>query len=291
MDLKSLEKTLQENNENYLIERENMKKLVLDTYSKLPLKISGLEKISKMAIPFNPHSFRKDLFIKVNSPKIENKLYVCSPSDKIEWLRENICKDNNIAMEECILLYNSKIVNDGIYYIFYHLKNNSIIRYFIDSSIIGGKIAEFNFNNDFLAPNYDYDFPKNKNKNKFYRGGLEYNRPYGWKRYALNVLGKYENDLWIGSTGKSNNDWEWAVAYHITKKENSESIYKTGLHPGNNNVYGAGVYCIPNIETAYSSIFKGNDGNNYKLVFQVRAKPSAIIRCIDKDPEAPNDYW
>ena len=94
-------------------------------------------------------------------------------------------------------------------------------------------------------------------------------------------------------TGESNNDTEWAVAYHGTRQEFSESIYKTGLHPGNNNAYGVGVFCTPNINIAalYSSTFRGKDGNDYKLVFQTRVKPCAIVKCIDKDPDAPNDYW
>ena len=49
------------------------------------------------------------------------------------------------------------------------------------------------------------------------RGGLEYKRPCGWKRYALKVIDKYENNNWIGKEDKSNNDSEWAISYHGTK--------------------------------------------------------------------------
>ena len=35
-----------------------------------------------------------------------------------------------------------------------------------------------------------YDFTgKVGNGTKHYRGGYEYQRPYGWKRYAIKVLG------------------------------------------------------------------------------------------------------
>ena len=293
MGLKSLEAELHQKNEKYLNEKENMKNIALNAYSKLPLEIPGLESIPKMTIPSNPHPLGQNLFVKVKAPIIEDKLYECSSSDKVEWLRENICKDNNIGLEECTLLYHSRILKDGNILSSYRLRNNSVIRCFINNSIIGGKIEEFKFNDEFLDPDYDFDFTLKHDKNKYYRGGLEYNRPYGWKRYALNVLVKYENDLWIGATGKSNNDSEWAVAYHGTRQEYSESIYKTGLHPGHRNAYGDGIYCTPNINTAalYSSKFIGNDGNYYKLVFQTRVKPSAIIKCTDKDPDAPKDYW
>jgi hypothetical protein len=29
------------------------------------------------------------------------------------------------------------------------------------------------------------------------RGGLEYKRPCGWKRYVLKIKGKCENDNWL----------------------------------------------------------------------------------------------
>ena len=31
------------------------------------------------------------------------------------------------------------------------------------------------------------------------RGGKPYFRPYGWKRYAIKVKGKYEDDAWLGT--------------------------------------------------------------------------------------------
>ena len=41
------------------------------------------------------------------------------------------------------------------------------------------------------------------------RGGLNYKRPCGWKRYALMVSDKYEDTGWLGCKGKSD---EWAVS-------------------------------------------------------------------------------
>lgn len=157
--------------------------------------------------------------------------------------------------------------------------------------VVGGG-DEFYIADDFLDPSYDYDFRGlNDGNQKFYRGGLEYKRPCGWKRYALKVNGKFENDLWLGDTGKSNNDSEWAVSYHGTKQNFVDSICQTGLRPGHNNFYGVGVYCSPNIDTAagYSSDFTGYDGKKYRVVFQNRVKPSAIRKASDKN--GPIDYW
>lgn len=88
--------------------------------------------------------------------------------------------------------------------------NGDRLIYEDSKGIAGGD--EFYIDDDFLDPSYDYDFRGiNDGEQKFYRGGLEYRRPCGWKRYALKVKGKFENDLWLGDTGKSNNDSEWAV--------------------------------------------------------------------------------
>ena len=58
-----------------------------------------------------------------------------------------------------------------------------------------GGVDENIINNDLLVPLYDYDFRNiNDTNKKFYRGGLEFKRPCGWKRYAIKVKDKYEND-------------------------------------------------------------------------------------------------
>ena len=258
----------------------------------MTLEKAEIKEIPKKNIPTNPHPLGKSLFILVKND-YKDLNYECSSLDKIQWLRENICRDLNIGIEECILMFKSKILKDENTLSFYKIKTNSCIKVIDEGNIIGGGIAEFTLADDLLDPDYDYDFTNIKDSSTFYRGGLEYKRPCGWNRYALKVYGKYDNNSWLGDTGKSNNDSEWAVAYHGTKQQFSESICKTGLHPGTNNWYGVGVYCTPNIDTAaeYSEIFTGNDGNKYKLVFQARVKPSAIVRCKDIDSTAPKDYW
>ena len=51
----------------------------------------------------------------------------------------------------------------------------------------------FNMEKKYLKPAYDYDFTNMKDDGSVYkRGGMEYIRPYGWKRIAMNVKDKYE---------------------------------------------------------------------------------------------------
>jgi hypothetical protein len=74
---------------------------------------------------------------------------------------------------------------------------------------------------------YDYDFTNIDDKGKgFTRGGVEYRRPCGWKRYAIKVSGKYEDEVWLGSSDSPN---EWPVSYHRTGRDAAKSIAQAGL--------------------------------------------------------------
>jgi hypothetical protein len=44
---------------------------------------------------------------------------------------------------------------------------------------------------------YDRDYTNIvDNGERLTRGGVEYRRPYGWKRHAIKVTGKYEDEVW-----------------------------------------------------------------------------------------------
>ena len=159
-----------------------------------------------------------------------------------------------------------------------------------------------------LDPGYDYDFTNEKDDGKTYRRGkypdtagrdwagkpIPYYRPYGWKRYALKILGRkeYGGDDWIGSNGiRTETDGsEWPVSYHGTTRGAVPYIVPNekghGLRPGSHNVYGVGVYSTPFIATAegYAESFP-YDGKEYKVVLQNRltAKGCRIYRKSDSD--------
>ena len=232
-----------------------------------------------------PHELGNSMTIFIVNCKGEKKEMKCSPNDKVKWIKENYEQD-----QYCIFRFDGEVMKDSNTLEYYDVKDDDVIS--SKGLSPGGGCNEFYLSDDLLDPSYDYDFTSiNDGNNKYYRGGLEYKRPCGWKRYALKVSGKFENDLWLGNSGITNNDSEWAVSYHGTKQIFADSICKTGLHPGHTNAYGVGVYCTPNIDTAadYSEKFRGSDGKEYKLVFQNRVKPSAIRRASDKG--GPNDYW
>ena len=153
-------------------------------------------------------------------------------------------------------------------------------------------------NVDDLAPEYDYDYTNMTGGRTYMRGDQPYVRPFGWKRYAVKVLGntKYKKqdekngktaDVWLGPVGDRAESvkGEWPVSYHGTSVEAAESIVsggdgKPGYKPsekdkGGRVVHGDGVYSSPSIEYAanhYASPFT-KDQNKYLTVLQNRVNP------------------
>ncbi|CAI2169869.1 4697_t:CDS:2 [Funneliformis geosporum] len=143
-------------------------------------------------------------------------------------------------------------------------------------------LASYNIQQD---RKYDYDFTNMKDEGAtFIRGNLPYNRPYGWKRIALNVSVKHgSDDKWLGCVGNSSD--EWPVSYHGTNKEYADSIADNGclLCKGTRFLYGEGIYSTPKIEVAedpYAVEFD-NSGAKYKVVFQNRVNPAGLIKHDD----------
>jgi hypothetical protein len=90
------------------------------------------------------------------------------------------------------------------------------------------------------------------------RGGVEYKRPCGWKRFAIKVLNKYGNNDWLGCNG---NDKEWPVSYHGTKIDNAVQIVKgmyNDVTKQKRALHGNGIYSTPDVEVAagYSTLFQ-----------------------------------
>ena len=66
--------------------------------------------------------------------------------------------------------------------------------------ILGGAQSIQIFDPSILDPGYDFDFTDIRDTTKYSRGGKEYIRPCGWKRFALKVENEFD---------KGNNKMAW----------------------------------------------------------------------------------
>jgi hypothetical protein len=171
------------------------------------------------------------------------------------------------------LSYQGKPLKESLTFRDYGIANRSNLISQL-GQLLGGDV--YYLSPEYLDPGFDFDFTKIDDKGQVHtRGGLPYHRPCGWNRIALKVNGRYENDVWMGSSGA---DGEWAVSYHGTDKNSSVNIAteKYQLAKCSNFLYGKGIYSAPRIETTvqggYAKEFQ-YEGHNYLVVMQNRVNP------------------
>jgi len=126
---------------------------------------------------------------------------------------------------------------------------------------------------------------------KTQRGGLPYYLPIGWKRFGINVLGKYANmdDSWLLNWDESG----WAVGYYGVGPDPNlkiSSIVTTGLNPDDRQAYanhenirkpgqlvGNGSYFGTHVEVGeHYSNYVDIDGIQCCIVVQCRLNPAEI---------------
>ena len=164
----------------------------------------------------------------------------------------------------------------------------------------GGPGGVCSFNTDELDPGFDYDFSNAKDDGKRYmRGGFQYKRPYGWKRIAIKVVGKYDDDAWLGPNGIRTEEapGEWPVSYHGTNMKSAKMILKEGYKAGPRQLYGRGIYTSPSLEMVerlYAKEFTF-EGKTYKIALQNRVNPNQKNGHLKIIPASQTsvgaDYW
>ena len=201
-----------------------------------------------------------------------------------------------IALAQFDLLFHNRRLDEDRTVKDYGLQPRSTIYLVLRLKGGGGPLT---VSTDELAPEFDCDFTYAKDDGKRYmRGEVEYKRPYGWRRYAIRVLGRYENDEWLGPDGirTSQASGEWPVSYHGTDIRYAEKIVEEGYKPGPGAKFGIGIYTSPSLEMVerlYAKEFP-YAGKTYKIAFQNRVNPDPnghlkIISASETGVGA--DYW
>ena len=191
-------------------------------------------------------------------------------------MKLQILEKVEIALNQFDLIFGNKRLDDDRTVKDYGLQPRSTI--YLARRLKGGG-GPLTVSTDGLAPDFDYDFTHKKDDGKqCMRGGSEYKRPYGWMRYAVRVLGMYENDVWLGPDGiwTSQASGEWPVSYHGTYMSSAEKIVKEGYEVGPGKKFGEGIYTSQSLEMVemhgYAKEFP-YDGKRYKIALQNRVNP------------------
>jgi hypothetical protein len=157
--------------------------------------------------------------------------------------------------------------------------------------------SQLQINPNSFSPSWNRDFRIDSNCPKGeYRGGQPYRPPAGWKRFGMNVSGKFlDGDKWLGC---SNVPGEWCIAYHGTKADFVLPISQTPLIAGLGAYHGCGIYCSPNVNisedyTGDSIEIETRTGTiKCKYVFMCRVNPRAIHHCTARPcPDAQNPAY
>jgi hypothetical protein len=180
---------------------------------------------------------------------------------------------------------------------------NSLHKLFLPSSITDQQTTRtIMLSPASLDETYHYDFTDiSDNGVTFYRGGMIYNRPCGWKRYAFDLKGKYPDDIWLNGKHPrkdiySSAEGEWPVSYHGTSLHNGLSIEEEGykLCKGERNLYGNGIYSTPDINVALlyadTTEEKGRNRKKFKVILQNRVNPKTLQK-VSKAENDVGEYW
>ena len=217
--------------------------------------------------------------------------------DSVEELKLKIESANGFPSVHQRLMYNGRQLEDGRRLSDYRIGPQSTL--FLLSRLHGGgsTVSFYIKDHELLDPQYDYDFRKERDDGKeYYRGGMEYYRPYGWERFALKVLGEYEDDEWLGKGGirTASSPNEWPVSYHGTNPLVAENIARKGFDrtKGKRSKFGDGIYSTPSILVAerYAETFP-HGGKTFKLVYQNRVSVEGLEIIPREDTGDLAEYW
>ena len=220
-----------------------------------------------------------------------------SSCTSITHLKIALSAQAGVPPSEQRLLYSGKTLDDRETIESSEIPNGAYVYLVIAPVAVGGG-NWYQMDDALLDPPYHYDFTGlNDAGQKFMRGGYEYKRPCGWRRFAIKVLGLkyYTDDKWLVQRDAASG--EWAVSYHGTGINELQSISQSGTAIGPGHPFVKGAYSSPSVEMVaryYSKQFSHN-GRLYQVVLQNRVNPDIAGGHFQIIPASRTkvgaDYW
>jgi hypothetical protein len=203
-----------------------------------------------------------------------------SNMDSVLTLKQKLLADESIPIELQRISYEQLDLEDHCVLEAYLIREGSTLNLVraVDAQAQQICLADFGK----LAPQYDRVYTEKDRAKTYSRGGQVYLKPVGWQRIGLKVIGKFENDIWLGN---SDGVGVWPVSYHGTSRDSMNSIAGEGymLSKSFNFAYGRGIYSSPDIAVAegYTKTFT-NGGQTFRVALQNRVNPASLKIATNK---------
>ena len=143
--------------------------------------------------PMNP--MRCPILIKTFTGKIIT-LNV-KPNYLIGNLKYKIEEKEGIPYDEQRLMFSGNLLEDEKTVSYYNIKFESTLHLTLRPK--GNNVMKVSDAD--LDPSFNFIYPDSDEEEEYTRGGRKLGRPCGWMKYAVKVIGKYEDDDWIGASG------------------------------------------------------------------------------------------